>query len=68
LRFRVIDFDVAVGSESGFMSIEGTLLNEEEERELEKSAKSGINGSSLPHRSGKQKAKINGVASSSNAH
>jgi DNA-directed RNA polymerase I subunit RPA43 len=77
LRFRVVDFDVAVpsaGTETGFMSVDGTLLTEQEEKELDKEGNVSINGSSIPHRSGKKKtarsvttagAQVNGVASSS---
>jgi DNA-directed RNA polymerase I subunit RPA43 len=78
LRFRVVDFDVAIpsaGTESGFMSVEGTLLNEEEEKELKKKEKSSLNGVSVPLRTKKKKTssssasgsgpKVNGIASSS---
>jgi DNA-directed RNA polymerase I subunit RPA43 len=78
LRFRIVDFDVAVpsaGTESGFMSVEGTLLTEEEEGELKKKEKSGLSGIAVPLRTGKKKTssssasgsgpKVNGITSGS---
>jgi len=34
LRFRIKNFDVGMAGDNGFISIEGTMLTEEEEREL----------------------------------
>jgi DNA-directed RNA polymerase I subunit RPA43 len=77
LRFRVVDFDVAIpsaGTETGFMSVEGSLLTEQEEKELEKERHASMNPPSIPHRPGKKKkisstsaagTQVNGVASSS---
>jgi DNA-directed RNA polymerase I subunit RPA43 len=52
LRFRVTDFDAAPpssGTEQSFLTIEGTMLSEKEEKQLEKDEAEGI-------RKGKEKA------------
>ncbi|RAL04340.1 DNA-directed RNA polymerase I subunit RPA43 [Aspergillus ibericus CBS 121593] len=48
VRFRVVDVDVIPGSEreSGFISIEGTMLDEDEERRLFEEERTGISSSS----------------------
>ncbi|OOF91020.1 hypothetical protein ASPCADRAFT_211612, partial [Aspergillus carbonarius ITEM 5010] len=47
IRFRVVDVDVIPGSEreSGFISIEGTMLDEDEERRLFEEERTGISSS-----------------------
>lgn len=52
VKFRIRDFEIApeMGKEKGFTSIEGTMLDDEEERSMMKESANGVVGRRLNRR------------------